>query len=1539
MKIYNNIPKKLLIPLLFLLQIISVLQAYADMDDYCVFPPFVSQSISPNILIVLDNSGSMCGEAYSGSYDPSQFNNSLYYGYFDGTKNYKYNGSRWEVTAEAMTNGTVANPIANGSFLNWATMRRTEVSKKLLIGGKANPRSPQSGQTVKLDAETGCDRNFDKDYDTSAGNLIYPFVGNYNFANDDGRLGITSLGSGTRFTIRPNADITGLPSGWSEYPVSGAPIAYTKVDETNSDGDDTYIKNVETTDPVVMDFSFTDTVPSGTITVKLYVRAKKVNTDKTRRIRGVLRVGGTNYESSRSDIDDRYDTYSWTWEINPKTNAAWTWDQIKQIAASDNLDGFGLRADSDYSSSSSIRVTQVYFTAEVTNPDGGPYSIIVDQGMVKAEGLIDNLDNEVRFGLTYFNADDAGRVDTYIGYASPVNMITSIHNMVPSTWTPLGETLREMIGYYRQDSPYYSNNPADYSVGDGSMGSPNIFRDPYAYKFTDIDSNLTDMYVPCAKSFVLFLTDGESTMDQSMSGSSTSSPYAACSSTNLKACSGYGGSPNNPSPRFAGTTIGRTYTSNGTDYMVDVAYWARTNDMRPGTCTTTPTSWNQCLPGNQNIFLYPIFMFGTGSSLLKDAAIYGGFDDKNGNNKLDCTTIPGECYKDSDGDGSVESNGEDLPLTYYEGNDGYALEQNIKQAIYDIVKRAASGTAVSVLSSSEGSGANLMQALFYPKRSFKNNTEVSWTSDLMSYWYYLDPYLTALQIREDTVREGASPTPPETPYTLLNLKQDYITNFTYDTSKNQTLAHRWEDTAGTGSILTATDKGTIPIEDARALWRAGFNLWWTNPADRDIFTSLNGTTKLPFTTANSASLDDYLGLTATTAAANSAINYTLGYDCVDAAGDSCVCGTAGCTKAGRTRTVTASVCSARKSPCDNNSDCPSGETCIEQSHVWKMGDIISSTPRIMGPGNLNTFNLPAPYGYNDTSYQLFIKSNDYHERQLVFVGANDGMFHAFNIGKLLQSWTGKNWWEAAKQEGDTGPGGIGTEKYAFIPKNSLPYLQYLSDEDYCHIYMTDGPTSLTDTSINKPSGCTMTDYWDCAKVTTTTPAVSPATGYTVDFAQSSWRTVVIGSMGLGGATCDAAAADADRISTPVTVSSQPAGWSSYFALDVTDQTDPKPMWEFTNADLGVTNVGAGIVKAGGNVKRCTNNDTQTCSIESDCGIATPTPKCVQANGRWFTILASGSTGPITNKEFKGTSDKTLKIFILDLKTGALIRTIDTGISNAFAGSISSSAIDLDKTKPTDSGNYQDDAIYIGYVQNTTQGGILRLVINDDINPANWTWSKVFNDGVIGPVTTSVANLLDRASGKLWLYFAEGRFFYKTDDPSTQRKLYGIQEPCFDATTNTITASCTQLALTDLKNQTTAPATTLTNTQKGWYISLDAAATSKGAERVISNPTPDPLGSIYFLSFAPTSDLCSFGGTTYLWALDYKSGGQVTYTLQGKALIQVSSGEIKELDLSNSFTQNEGRKSVGFYGIPPVGQGIMIISNPSPVRKFMHVQEQ
>ncbi len=1371
------------LPLFIVFAFILNSPALADMDNYCASPAFLGQSIAPNVMIILDSSGSMCWKAYQGSYNPSQFDTGVYYGYFDGDTYYRYDSKekRWVPTTDAMSSATLEEPIAKGSLLNWATMRRIDVAKKVLIGGRAEPRTyVEGGAPVSLYPGARC-KNAPSHSGTIPADVIQP----------------------SEFNVRCTYTAIGSPS--------------------------------------------------------TILNQRKLG----------ITCGNSSYE----------------------------------------------------------------------------YVLEVDQGTTDARGVIDELGSQVRFGLAYFKGGHGGYVDEDIAFDAVDQVVSSVSYMSPSGSTPAGETLYEILRYFRQDSPYYRDS--DYTVGSGGFedenGNPltDIYRDPYAYKFSATGSAVDNQYVRCAKSFVLFLTDGQPTADCSIPANS-----------NLENCSSEGG-PAGSDNRYAGTPYSDT-----NDCLIDIACWGRTEDMRPdGTGTDVPTTWSQNLPGVQNVVLYPVYLFGGGGRLLKDAAIYGGFKDMKDatgayNNKPDCFDRPAECYRDSNNDGVIKSDNSDFPLTYYECSDGYALERDLKKVIMDMLERATSGTAATVLGSSEGAGVVAMQSIFYPQRTFNYLQDLSWIGDTMNYWYYLDPYLNYTQIREDTLREDSA-------YTLLDLKEDYIADFRFDASPNQqkTFVDRCRDNDGDGSCDTAA--GSVNIEESKPVWSAGMSLWWTKPEDRKIWTSVDGSELRSFDLSNVNDLDIYLGQIGNNA--KETIRYVRGNDgqklCSvsrsTCAYDSDCPGSEVCAPT-RSRTATIKVCSISKIPCNVDSDCEtSGGSCLEETHVWKLGDIISSTPRVLGPAPLNNYDQVIPHGYSDASYGEFIETTEYKQRGTVFSGSNDGMFHAFNMGKLSHQWTGKKWWQIGRIDGTVGTlGSIGTEDWAFIPRNALPYLQYLSREDYDHIYMADGPVVMADVSINVKDISFSSDYWEFPKT------------------KDSWKTVVISSMGIGGATCHfAEGANSGPSSTcieaPHKVGDVSVGMSSYFALDVTNSEQstepPKLLWEFSGPTeengprLGATNVGAAIIKVGGKEKRCSENPTTDCSGETSCG--TDEGTCEYTNGRWFAVLASGPTGPINNKSYLGISDQNLFIFVLDLKTGDVVRTIDTGITQAFAGSLTSNSIDLERHLGSEDGHYQDDAIYIGYAQRIVsdtqpyKGGVLRLVTGDDPDPENWKVTKVIEN--IGPVTSSVVNLLDTRNDELWLFFGEGRYYHKLDDLSAQRRIYGMREPCYRSDPAIpgdrpdLDASCTDtLVIEDLKDQTTAPSESLVVTidtgeveKKGWYITLDAEDGKVGAERIISNPTVSPLGAIYFVSVKPNTDICGLGGTTYTWGINYYNGGSVSFIQEGKALVQTSTGAVNEVDLKDAFTEKENRRTTGMPGVPPAGAGPVTIINPPPVKKFMHVQEK
>jgi len=144
---------------------------------------------------------------------------------------------------------------------------------------------------------------------------------------------------------------------------------------------------------------------------------------------------------------------------------------------------------------------------------------------------------------------------------------------------------------------------------------------------------------------------------------------------------------------------------------------------------------------------------------------------------------------------------------------------------------------------------------------------------------------------------------------------------------------------------------------------------------------------------------------------------------------------------------------------------------------WLLGDIYHSSPLIIGAPPLNLPDAPFPQKYSK------YKEDNKTRETLVYVGANDGMLHAFNDND-------------------------GTNKFSIIPKNLLGKLKEIRNAH--RFYIDSSPRA-----------------------------------YDVFFG-GAWRTVVI--------------------------SGERGGGTYYVALDVTDPSDPKILWEWTDPDgrLGFT---------------------------------------------------------------------------------------------------------------------------------------------------------------------------------------------------------------------------------------------------------------------------------------------------------------------------------------------------------------------------------
>jgi type IV pilus assembly protein PilY1 len=622
------------------------------------------------------------------------------------------------------------------------------------------------------------------------------------------------------------------------------------------------------------------------------------------------------------------------------------------------------------------------------------------------------------FGLWHYNFDRGGYIRDYIGDPDIIDMRNHINDMKCENWTPLAENYFEILHFFSQADAYYDNG--NYSENPGAL------HDPY------YDKNLRDM-VPCRKSFVIMITDGESTMDQEIPNSDPSMPDCI-----------------NLQNYWDG--INPLLPSNGTDYLDDVCLYGHVNDMRPD----VGSGWgNRELDDDQSVECFVIYAFGTiGSGLLMDAAKCGGFDDKNGDN------LPGPDSAEYDKDG----NG--IPDNYYQAASGAEIEQAILSILVDIQAKISSGSGVSMLSVGTKAGGSTVQGQFYPRKIFNTGEVLDWIGTCQSLW--LDPFGN---LREDNQHDA-----------ILDLQNDYVV--TMEWSGSNVMVTRFSDIFGNGDSLVQVDY--VPIEDLVPIWDAGNWLWRNHnpPTNREIWTSINGV-KTDFNLANSGQLRPRLGIGLSQATADTIIQYVRGLDFSNA----------------NKRMRTAG------------------------GMVWKLGDIINSGATLISQP-IERYD----FIYGDMSYARYY-DHYRNRRQVVYVGANDGMIHAFNAGIALRSP------DNALRPIELDPAGfdLGEELWAHAPYNLLAHLKWLMDPEYCHVYYVDLKPYITDVRI------------------------FPDDPVHID----GWGTLLVGGMRLGGT---AIPNDLETCR------------SAYFAIDITDPLNPQPLWEFTDPALQYTVCYSTVVK-------------------------------------------------------------------------------------------------------------------------------------------------------------------------------------------------------------------------------------------------------------------------------------------------------------------------------------------------------------------------
>ena len=436
---------------------------------------------------------------------------------------------------------------------------------------------------------------------------------------------------------------------------------------------------------------------------------------------------------------------------------------------------------------------------------------------------------------------------------------------------------------------------------------------------------------------------------------------------------------------------------------------------------------------------------------------------------------------------------------------------------------------------------------------------------------------------------------------------------------------------------------------------------------------------------------------------------------------------------------------------------------ILRTRASLLGDIVGSKVIVVGSPS-------APYIDSlNPGYSSF-KSANASRSTVSYVGANDGMLHAF-------------------KGTDTG----GQELFAYVPNalfqgaNGVPAdtgLVKLSQPTYAHQFYVDATPIATDVNFGGGS--------------------------------SDWHSVLIGGLGKGG--------------------------KSYYALDVTDPDAmsneatlrTKVLWEFSHEKMGYT---------------------------YDIPLVVKTTKY-----GWVVIFTSG----YNNLDGQG------YIFIVNVKTGALLETIATG-----AGSVADDAgLAHISAFTADSRSLLVDAAYAGDLL----GNVWRfdLTGSPTIYPAPEKIATLISpsNNLPQPITTSPVIEIDQTTSKRYVFVGTGKLLASTDTyDAQQQSFYAI----LDGTRNAFFTSGTLPSVVggfpiyrnDMNDNTATIATGIgTNPSKsaGWYVDLPVVTNANGTVGYRVNvDLASSAGQVVVVANLTQGEACSPSGINQLYAFSYGTG--------------------------------------------------------------------
>ena len=447
-------------------------------------------------------------------------------------------------------------------------------------------------------------------------------------------------------------------------------------------------------------------------------------------------------------------------------------------------------------------------------------------------------------------------------------------------------------------------------------------------------------------------------------------------------------------------------------------------------------------------------------------------------------------------------------------------------------------------------------------------------------------------------------------------------------------------------------------------------------------------------------------------------------------------------------------------------------TKLTQYVNWTSTERTAATPGVLvnylrGHDRYENQSRPSGYAYPGLYRDREKILGDIIHSQPVYVKApphdfnhdNYGAFKAANQNRLPTLYVAANDGMLHALDAATGE-----ERWAYVPPIVMPEMWRLADQFYSnnHRFFLDGPIAISDAYIG-----------------------------------GGWKTVLIGALGKGG--------------------------RGYYALDVTDPTNPQPMWSYSASD------------------------------NSNVGYSYGTPFMTKlGDGTWVAVLSSGYNNVPEGGNY-ASADGRGYLFVLNLQTGTLIKTIATnvGTTGSPAGL---SMINVEAEK------FSAENKAIGAYGGDLLGNMWRF----DLDAG--TATKLADFGPSKPIMAGPE--IGEIDGKKVVFFGTGRYLGEDDLPNAAvQTVYAIRD---DGST-TVNSAAQLVEQTVTTSGTTRNISTNSvdwTTKYGWFFDLP-----DGGERVAIEPQLF-FGTLVISSIVPTASACQPGGYSWLYQVDYRTGGNV-----------------------------------------------------------------